>query len=370
MHGPPSIVRTDNAPGFQSLVNDAFLADNRIHIDLGRVKNKNRNPVAEKAIQELENEILRVVKAPGQVSPLVLSMATSSLNSRIRSDGLSAREIFFQRDQFTNDQIPLSDRELIMAKHNRSTHNHKYSELCKSGGTAALPDAEVKVGDLVFLYTDRDKHAPRNRYLVTMVEDKWCHLRKFVGDTLRASSYKVKRSEIYKVPSDSLLDVTALHTAESDSESDMLEETHNPMCESNIPPRVVDLPKRSGETSKCPPANAVPPQEMSQASRSAEFTDSSKSSTPAAQPLMQSAHTPLSQSSAHLPAPPNVQVSVPPTRRSTRLRKPPAHLHEYVCPSSGLPVAQPMVPSEISMPATQPTSTDQAEAENQSLRRS
>ena len=57
------------------------------------MKNVNKNPVAEKAIQELEHEILRVIKSPGPLMPISLHEATVSLNSRLRTDGLSAREI-------------------------------------------------------------------------------------------------------------------------------------------------------------------------------------------------------------------------------------------------------------------------------------
>jgi hypothetical protein len=46
-------VRTDNAPAMQSLVHDDILSQNGITIELGRIHNKNKNPVAERAIQEL-----------------------------------------------------------------------------------------------------------------------------------------------------------------------------------------------------------------------------------------------------------------------------------------------------------------------------
>jgi hypothetical protein len=52
----------------------------------------------------------------------------------------------------------------------------------------------------VYIYTDRNKHSARNRYLVTSKDDEWCHIRKFIGNTLRANTYKVKPCEIYKVP--------------------------------------------------------------------------------------------------------------------------------------------------------------------------
>ena len=339
IEGPPTIVRTDNAPGFQALVNDKFLTDNRINIDLGRVKNKNRNPVAEKAIQELENEIVRVVKVPGPISPLVLSMVTSSLNSRIRTDGLSAREIFFQRDQFTNNQIPLSDRALIMAKHNRSVNNHRYSELCKAGGAPALPESPVEVGDLVYLYSDRDKHVPRSRYLVTMLDDKWCHLRKFIGDTLRANSYKVKRAEVYKVPSDPLLDAMSPHTPDSDTDCDLDEDTARSTC---LPsPEVIPL-----QSNQALPANLPVPSEINM---------------PVVQSTTQSSYPPPSQA-IQPPSPPTPRpVLPPPTRKSTRLRKPPGHLRDYACPLLGQPLAQPTIPAEISMPVAQTTSTAQTE---------
>ena len=50
-------MRTDPAPGFQALYNDTLLKKHRITVEIGRVKNRIKNPVAERAIQELEEEI-------------------------------------------------------------------------------------------------------------------------------------------------------------------------------------------------------------------------------------------------------------------------------------------------------------------------
>ena len=52
--GPPAVIRTDPAPGFASLNNDEILRQHHIVIEVGRVKNPNKNPVAEKAVLELE----------------------------------------------------------------------------------------------------------------------------------------------------------------------------------------------------------------------------------------------------------------------------------------------------------------------------
>ena len=60
LDGPSATIHTDPAPGFQKLVQDDFLAQHRIVIELGRVKNVNKNPIAEKSVQELEDEILKL----------------------------------------------------------------------------------------------------------------------------------------------------------------------------------------------------------------------------------------------------------------------------------------------------------------------
>ena len=57
LDGPCAIIRTDPAPGFVVLANDDILRSHRLSLEVGRHKNINKNPVAEKAIQELENEI-------------------------------------------------------------------------------------------------------------------------------------------------------------------------------------------------------------------------------------------------------------------------------------------------------------------------
>ena len=96
-----------------ALNNDSVLHDHRIVLVIGRVKNRNKNPVAERVVQEIELELLRQDPKGGPVSPVVLFVATATLNSQIRSRGLSAREMCTQRDQFSNIQIPLSDYDLI-----------------------------------------------------------------------------------------------------------------------------------------------------------------------------------------------------------------------------------------------------------------
>ena len=117
LDGPRAVIRVDPAPAFFSLSTSDALKHIGISIEVGRIKNKNKNPVAERAALELEEEVLRLEPVGEPVTEVVLATATARLDSRIRSQGLSSRELWTQRNQFTNEQIPLSDLNLILEKH-------------------------------------------------------------------------------------------------------------------------------------------------------------------------------------------------------------------------------------------------------------
>lgn len=85
-------------------------------MDIGRVKNPNKNPVAEKAIAELEDEILREEKGQSPLNEVSIAVATARLNTRLRKQGLSSREIWTQRNQFTHEQLPIIDMSIIRAQ--------------------------------------------------------------------------------------------------------------------------------------------------------------------------------------------------------------------------------------------------------------
>lgn len=179
---------------------DQFLARHRLSIELGRVKNPNKNPVAERAIQELEDEALRSNLSNSALTPLSLSLITARLNTRIRSRGLSSREMWTQRDQFSNNQLPVADHELILSQQELRQKNHIHSERAKSGRFPALPN--LCVGDIVYLRCDLNKSKSRDRYLVAEVDPPWCNIRKFAGNQLRQTLYRVKYTDCYKVTSD------------------------------------------------------------------------------------------------------------------------------------------------------------------------
>ena len=132
LDGPSAVVRVDPAPGFSSLSNDKLLSHYGLSLEIGRVKNCNKNPMAERAIQELVHELLSQDPVGGSVTSLTLSVAIARLNSRIRGRGLSSREMWVQRDQCSNAQIPFSDTNLIQEQQQQRLINHPYSEASKT----------------------------------------------------------------------------------------------------------------------------------------------------------------------------------------------------------------------------------------------
>ena len=71
-----------------------------VTIELGR-----KNPVAEKAVRELEEELIRQEPGGRPLSEVGLAIATTRLNSRLQFSGLSSRELLTQRNQFTHEQF-------------------------------------------------------------------------------------------------------------------------------------------------------------------------------------------------------------------------------------------------------------------------
>lgn len=239
LDGPIAIIRTDPAPGFQALVNDQSLNSHRLNIEIGRVKNNNKNPVAERAIQELEKEILKQEARGGALSPKTLAIATARLNTRVRSRGLSAREMLLQRDQFTNTQIPIADQDLILQQNSERLKNHSHSQRSKAPLGKEPPNANLAVGDIVYIRSDRNKTCARDRYLVISTDGAWYNIQKFTGTQLRNTSYRVKDTECYKVPT-SLHDKNTIHL-EYDKDSD-IEEADTETPQTVQPPTPPDIP--------------------------------------------------------------------------------------------------------------------------------
>ena len=135
----------------------------------------------------------------GKISAGTLALAISAVNSRIRSNGLSSREVLFKRDIFTNENLNFHDDNISKFKHEKRLQNHPSSELSKSGGKPPAERIVLSVGDIVHVKSDGTKHKAREFYLVTAVDHDSgeAEIQKFCGNQLRAKKYTVKIEEVY-----------------------------------------------------------------------------------------------------------------------------------------------------------------------------
>lgn len=218
-----------------------------------------------------------------------------------------------QRDQFSNKQLPLADDHLIARQHEQRLSNHPHSERSKAPLQQRRPTPLIDVGDLVYLHSDRNKSRSRDRYLVVAVEPPFCDIKKFIGSQLRSSSYHVKLSECFKVPSD-LADPLRMprlrHGVDSDDDDD-------PESTSHPPPSLPDIPDAISASARQP--SSTPPRVVPPASA---FPDDPIVDDAATQPSrLEVAPSEKAVTSADS-SPPNL-------RRSSRIRRPPARFVDY-----------------------------------------
>jgi hypothetical protein len=211
-------IRADNAPGLASLKEDFTLQKFNIHLDYGRIHNKNKNPVIEKAIQELGAEMLKFSSDGGPFTSSELAYITNILNSRLRHHGLSAWEIMYQRNQFNGEQIDVCDLKIAEDQSHMRAANQQYSAKSKSRGNAPAQPADVSCGSLVYIKGDGDKTKSRERYMVTKIAGDSCTLQKIAKSQFRSKPYQLKLTEIYPVTSE--LPTNLIPFPDDDSDSD------------------------------------------------------------------------------------------------------------------------------------------------------
>ena len=105
-------IRVDSHSTFKSLKNDEALQKENITLDLGSAKNVNKNSVAEKSINELRTELLKISRQGGPFSLRTLAKAIFNLNNRIRHTGRSACELWVKRDSNSNASLIFEDCEI------------------------------------------------------------------------------------------------------------------------------------------------------------------------------------------------------------------------------------------------------------------
>ena len=106
----------------------------------------------------------------------VLDAALLRLNSRIRNNGLSAKEIITQRDQLTGAQLDFTDNNLSQQQSTTREHNHHYSAKSKSRGGKPANRPDFLIGSLVYIKGEGSKWKGREKYIITSMDDDFCFL--------------------------------------------------------------------------------------------------------------------------------------------------------------------------------------------------
>jgi hypothetical protein len=83
LDGPIAVIRTDPAPGFKAFADDDTLKQHRISIEIGHAKNPNKNPVAERTVQEVVSELLHRYPLGGPVSHVTLAPQPQPTSTRV-----------------------------------------------------------------------------------------------------------------------------------------------------------------------------------------------------------------------------------------------------------------------------------------------
>ena len=197
-------IRTDAATGFQKLRSDAETPSSMFHklgikIIIGRILNKNKNPTAENANKEILKEILRHTNRNGPISPTELALVLKNVNSRIRYNNLSSKEILFRRNMLTNEPLPIADETLKSQQASNRERSSIKSQKSKKRYQSKAPEQTFSVGDLVFLRNGHDKNNPREMYIVEEINEAGS------GQLLIRKLHRTLRNRLYHALPDELI---------------------------------------------------------------------------------------------------------------------------------------------------------------------
>ena len=212
-----TVIRLDSAPAHQTLEKeteiptgqieslecDTILSRFGIKVDLGRVHNPNKNPVAENAVREFLKERLRLKKEGGPITEVERCLIMRNINNRIKNRGLAPKEILLRRDLISNEPKDIDDEKLSEIQNEKRLNDHEVNERCKATYLKEPNSPVIKVGDQVFIRNDLTKLRGREQYKVVELKNEddidWAVLQKS-DSQLRSKRYKLKLTEIILVP--------------------------------------------------------------------------------------------------------------------------------------------------------------------------
>ena len=202
-------IRLDGASAFQSLeieslTNDTLLHKLGIKIVIGRTMNKNKNPIAENTVKEIQKEILRLKHSPGPITPTELMLVLKNVNSRVRQNSLTPKEMLYRRDILSSQPINIDDDNIISKQTERRKKSSEASNKHKSKFKKKTEHQSFNLGDLVMLREGHNKAKPRDTFIVDSLpedENGFILIRK-LSQSLRPKLYKVLPQDLVHVPTD------------------------------------------------------------------------------------------------------------------------------------------------------------------------
>lgn len=166
-------VKADAHPSFQSLKQQDILAKAGILLIVGEAFNKNSNCHVDKVIQELEHELRKCHSPTAQLSLADIANATFHLNTRLRSQDLSASEILFRRDQHNHSPLHQPDAAIRETTKQLQLRHHNQH--------ANRPSPHATPGTMVMLKANPGKHSTRDAFVVTGSSNDKLQLQKLLN---------------------------------------------------------------------------------------------------------------------------------------------------------------------------------------------
>ena len=201
-------IRVDGSTAFQHLereatVNNSILKKLGIRFVVGRLLNKNKNPVAENTIKEVHKEILRYKNSPGPITSTDLAIVLKNINARIRYNSKSPKEILFRRSILSNEPIDVKDNDIANSRDHQRKTASKSSQKYKAKFKKQTPAQSFHVGDLVMLRDSHSKTSPRETFIVDEIpiddDGKFILIRK-LKNQIRPRLYKALPDELIHSP--------------------------------------------------------------------------------------------------------------------------------------------------------------------------
>ena len=157
-------VRVDNQSGMVALVNDKVLKKLNIEIIPGDPKNVNKNPVAERAVREIEDEILKIQSSDREITQSILAQSTMAVNNKIRYTGFTANELFTNTNSLTGEKLQINDKKLsdLQFQHRQKSHGSSAKFKATTRGSK-LVNPIVKKGVIIMIKSDKSKHKARKQ---------------------------------------------------------------------------------------------------------------------------------------------------------------------------------------------------------------